>query len=207
MTRLLEVRDLAVSFDTPGGEVRAVRGVSFDIDRGETVALVGESGSGKSTLGRAIIGLVPILSGTVRFDGREPLGQGAGGLAAYRRHVAMMFQDPVASLSPRLIVKSLITEPFLIHGLRDKDLDAEARRLLALVGLPGDFVGRYPQAHGEPAFARHCGRGRAAEPLTPEGPSLQEARPCPARDATGARHRLWAQPGGGGALRLLVAWV
>jgi oligopeptide/dipeptide ABC transporter ATP-binding protein len=122
----------------------AVLDVSFAVQAGSTFALVGESGSGKSTLGRAIIGLVPVHAGTVTFDGARPLDRGSSGLAAYRRHVAMMFQDPVASLSPRLTVRSLITEPFAIHGLKDKDRDAEARRLLALVGLPPDFVGRYP---------------------------------------------------------------
>jgi peptide/nickel transport system ATP-binding protein len=155
MSTLLEVDRLHVRFKAMGPikarlvgiENRfldAVLDVSFAVQAGSTFALVGESGSGKSTLGRAIIGLVPVHAGTVKFDGAQPLGQGGGGLAAYRRHVAMMFQDPVASLSPRLTVRSLITEPFAIHGLRDKDRDAEARRLLALVGLPPDLVGRYP---------------------------------------------------------------
>jgi oligopeptide/dipeptide ABC transporter ATP-binding protein len=171
MSALLEVDRLHVRFEAMGPVkaqllrvenrfLDAVLDVSFAVRAGTTFALVGESGSGKSTLGRAIIGLVPIHGGSVRFDGRAPLGQGAAGLAAYRRHVAMMFQDPVASLSPRLTVKSLITEPFLIHGLKGKDLDAEARRLLALVGLPGDFVGRYPhQLSG--GQARRVGVARA----------------------------------------------
>jgi len=155
MSTLLEVDRLHVRFKAMGPikarlvgiENRfldAVLDVSFAVQAGSTFALVGESGSGKSTLGRAIIGLVPVHAGTVKFDGAQPLDRGGGGLAAYRRHVAMMFQDPVASLSPRLTVRSLITEPFAIHGLRDKDRDAEARRLLALVGLPPDLVGRYP---------------------------------------------------------------
>jgi len=122
----------------------AVLDVSFAVQAGSTFALVGESRFRKSTLGRAIIGLVPVHAGTVTFEDARPLDRGGGGLAAYRRHVAMMFQDPVASLSPRLTVRSLITEPFVIHGLRDKDRDAEARRLLALRRLPPDFVGRYP---------------------------------------------------------------
>ena len=155
MSTLLEVDRLHVRFKAMGPikarlvgiENRfldAVLDVSFAVQAGSTFALVGESGSGKSTLGRAIIGLVPVHAGTVTFDGARPLDRSGGGLAAYRRHVAMMFQDPVASLSPRLTVRSLITEPFVIHGLKDKDRDAEARRLLALVGLPPDFVGRYP---------------------------------------------------------------
>jgi len=171
MTALLDVDRLHVRFQTLGPikarllgvENRfldAVLDVSFSVAAGTTFALVGESGSGKSTLGRAILGLAPIHGGSVHFDGSEPLRQGNAGLAAYRRHIAMMFQDPVASLSPRLTVKSLITEPFVIHGLRDKDRNAEARRLLGLVGLPADFAGRYPhQLSG--GQARRVGVARA----------------------------------------------
>lgn len=171
MSPLLEVRDLHVRFEAAGPIkamvlgmknrfIDAVLNVSFAVPAGKTLALVGESGSGKSTLGRAIIGLAPIHRGTVRFDGGEPLTEGRAGIAALRRNVAMMFQDPVASLSPRLTVKSLITEPFVIHGMTDRDLDAEARRLLQLVGLPADFVGRYPhQLSG--GQARRVGVARA----------------------------------------------
>ena len=84
----------------------------------------------------------------------------AATLQAYRRNVAMMFQDPVASLSPRLSVQTLITEPFLIHGMGERDLPAEARRLLGLVGLPPDFASRYPhQLSG--GQARRVGVARA----------------------------------------------
>jgi len=137
----------------------AVLDVSFQVRSGTTLALVGESGSGKSTLGRAILGLVPITGGIVRFEGEEPLKQGKPA-PTYFRHVAMMFQDPISSLSPRRTVKSLITEPFIVHGLTKRDLDAEARRLLALVGLPKDFVDRYPhQLSG--GQARRVGVARA----------------------------------------------
>jgi oligopeptide/dipeptide ABC transporter ATP-binding protein len=171
MTALLEVDNLHIRFPFLGTikarllgiENRfldAVLDVSFKIEAGTTFALVGESGSGKSTLGRAIIGLVPVTSGRVHFDGVEPLGLSGAALAAYRRNVAMMFQDPVASLSPRLTVRSLITEPFAIHGLKDRDLGAEANRLLGLVGLPMDFAGRYPhQLSG--GQARRVGIARA----------------------------------------------
>jgi oligopeptide/dipeptide ABC transporter ATP-binding protein len=171
MTALLDVQSLRVRFPLlgpirarlAGVENRfldAVLDVSFQVEAGTTFALVGESGSGKSTLGRAIIGLVPATSGYVRFGSVEPLGLSGAALAAYRRDVAMMFQDPIASLSPRLTVRSLITEPFAIHGLKDKDLNAEARRLLALVGLPADFAGRYPhQLSG--GQARRVGVARA----------------------------------------------
>jgi oligopeptide/dipeptide ABC transporter ATP-binding protein len=137
----------------------AVLDVSFRVQPGTTLALVGESGSGKSTLGRAILGLVPIAGGIVRFEGQEPLKNGKAA-PGYLRNVAMMFQDPISSLSPRRTVKSLITEPFIVHGLTDRDLDAEARRLLALVGLPKDFAERYPhQLSG--GQARRVGVARA----------------------------------------------
>ena len=138
----------------------AVLDVSFTLRRGTTLALVGESGSGKSSLGRALIGLVPIAGGTVLFEGAEPLKQNPRGEKRYHRDVAMMFQDPISSLSPRRTVRSLITEPFIVHGLGKKDLDAEGRRLLALVGLPKDFAGRYPhQLSG--GQARRVGVARA----------------------------------------------
>jgi oligopeptide/dipeptide ABC transporter ATP-binding protein len=138
----------------------AVLDVSFALRAGTTLALVGESGSGKSTLGRAIVGLVPIAGGRVRFQGEEPLKAGAGAARAYHRDVAMMFQDPVSSLSPRRTVRALITEPFVIHGLSERGLDQEAERLLALVGLPKDFAGRYPhQLSG--GQARRVGVARA----------------------------------------------
>ena len=171
MSGLLEVSNLHVRFPLLGPikarllgvenrYLDAVLDVSFSVAPGTTFALVGESGSGKSTLGRAIIGLVPIQAGSVRFDGEEPLLRGRAAIAAYRRHMAMMFQDPVASLSPRLTVKSLITEPFVIHGMKGRNLEAEARRLLALVGLPADFAGRYPhQLSG--GQARRVGVARA----------------------------------------------
>jgi peptide/nickel transport system ATP-binding protein len=144
----------------PNRFLDAVLDVSFTLDRGTTMALVGESGSGKSTLGRAVIGLVPIAGGSVRFEGAEPLSENPKGEKSYHRDVAMMFQDPISSLSPRRNVRSLITEPFVVHGLGRRDLDAEARRLLALVGLPKDFVGRYPhQLSG--GQARRVGVARA----------------------------------------------
>lgn len=167
---LLEVERLHVRFPLMGPVkatlfqvqnrfLDAVLDVSFRLQPGTTLALVGESGSGKSTLGRALLGLVPIARGSVRFEGEEPLKQGKPA-PSYLRHVAMMFQDPISSLSPRRTVKSLITEPFIVHGLTRRDLDAEARRLLALVGLPADFCERYPhQLSG--GQARRVGVARA----------------------------------------------
>ena len=140
--------------------VEAVIDVSLTIKSGTTLAIVGESGSGKSTLARAIVGLTPFSSGTIRCEGNDPFASGIHPGRAYHRDVAMMFQDPVSSLSPRRTVKSLIIEPFIVHGLKEKDLGAEAKRLLALVGLPADFAGRYPhQLSG--GQARRVGLARA----------------------------------------------
>ena len=158
MTALLEVESLRVRYRVAGPVrvrlmglvpfIDAVLDVSFAIAAGTTFALVGESGSGKSTLARAIMGLVPVHGGAIRFAGDA------------RREMAMMFQDPVGSLSPRLTVQSLITEPFRIHRIGGRNLAAEARRLLALVGLPADFAGRYPhQLSG--GQARRVGVARA----------------------------------------------
>jgi ABC-type dipeptide/oligopeptide/nickel transport system ATPase subunit len=177
VSALLEVENLRVRFRTVG-PVRArlagiadpfldaVLDVSFRVRAGTTFGLVGESGSGKSTLGRAVLGLVPVHSGTIRFDGATPAGTSDAAFAGFRRHIALMFQDPVASLSPRLTVKSLITEPFVIHGLGDRDCDAEARRLLDMVNLPASFAGRYPHelSGGQ---ARRIGVARALA-LTPK---------------------------------------
>jgi peptide/nickel transport system ATP-binding protein len=140
--------------------VDAVLEVSFALAPGQTLGIVGESGSGKSTLGRAIMGLVRPAAGAIAFDGMSPSARSDAALRPYRRHIAMMFQDPLASLSPRLTVQSLITEPFKIHGLAARDLAGEARRLLAMVGLDPSFASRYPhQLSG--GQARRVGVARA----------------------------------------------
>ncbi len=142
------------------GHIEAVARVGFDLGEGETFAVVGESGSGKTTLARAINGLVRAQAGSIRFQGEELLGASERELRRHRRHVAMMFQDPVGSLSPRLTVRALITEPFRIQGMRERDLAAEAARLLDLVGMPAEFGERYPhQLSG--GQARRVGVARA----------------------------------------------
>jgi peptide/nickel transport system ATP-binding protein len=152
---LLEVDNLTVRFRTMGvvGQllaatkqpwVEAVADVSFELREAKTFALVGESGSGKTTLGRALIGLIPPASGRIRFGGSDRPGRSSSAWKRWRRQMAMMFQDPVGSLSPRLTVRSLISEPLAIHGAGPQDRDAEARRLLGLVGLPTDFGSRFP---------------------------------------------------------------
>lgn len=138
----------AVSVDLPlGGFFTRARlpilmDVSLTVGRGESVALVGESGSGKTTLARAVMGLQAISGGTVALDGEAV--EGAAGHARLRRAAAMMFQDATASLSPRLTVGYLVTEPFLIHGVPLPDPEGMARELLAKVGLPPAMARRYP---------------------------------------------------------------
>ncbi len=171
MSALLEVRDLQVRFRSMGplrARLKGVRdpfidavcGVSFDIQEGETLGLVGESGSGKSTVARAVDGLIPIHAGSVSFQGQELAGLGRRQFAPFRRNMSLMFQDPAGSLSPRMTVRSLVTEPFRIHGYRDRNLKAEATRLLELVGLGDEFAGRFPhQLSG--GQARRVGLARA----------------------------------------------
>ncbi|MEX0758836.1 MAG: ATP-binding cassette domain-containing protein, partial [Tistlia sp.] len=171
MSALLEIESLRVRFRTLGPLkarltgvadpfIDAVCDVSLAIEEGETLGLVGESGSGKSTLARAVMGLVPVAEGSISVAGERIDGLGARALAPYRRRMAMMFQDPVGSLSPRLTVRSLLAEPFKIHGVGGRDLDAEVRRLLGLVGLTPDFAGRFPhQLSG--GQARRVGVARA----------------------------------------------
>ena len=124
--------------------VDAVLDASLTLARGETIGLVGESGSGKTTLGRAVVGLVKARSGHARFEGRDVLGLSPAEFKPLRRDMAMMFQDPVGSLSPRRTLKSLITEPFEIHGNEGRAIDAEADRLCEMVRLPRNFLMRYP---------------------------------------------------------------
>jgi oligopeptide/dipeptide ABC transporter ATP-binding protein len=123
--------------------ISAVADVSLSIAEGGAFGLVGESGSGKTTLGRAILGLVPVERGEIRLQGAALPRRGGATLKAWRRRVAMTFQDPVGSLSPRLTVRALIAEPFRIHRMGVRDLGAEARRLISLVGLSEDFLDRY----------------------------------------------------------------
>ena len=124
--------------------IEAVASVSLTVRAGETVGIVGESGSGKTTFGRALIGLVALAGGSIRFLGREVAGLPEAEWRSVRRDIAMMFQDPVGSLSPRQSVRALLTEPMVIHGARGGDVAREAERLIEMVGLPRDFLDRYP---------------------------------------------------------------
>ena len=161
---ILAVKDVQVSFTvgrlTNRSEILGVAGISFDVRPGETFAIVGESGSGKTTLARAINGLQQISQGEIAFDGNRIDGLGKTRMKPIRRRMSMMFQDPVGSLSPRMTVGDLVTEPYRIHGAGGRNLRDESARLLTLVGLPADYASRYPhQLSG--GQARRVGVARA----------------------------------------------
>jgi oligopeptide transport system ATP-binding protein len=127
------------------GAVRAVDGVSFDIRAGETLGLVGESGSGKSTTGRAILQLEPPTAGKVTFEGVELTTLAPEALRRTRRHMQMIFQDPYASLNPRMSVGRALREPLDIHGVGDaRERGARVAELLERVGLSPDLSSRFP---------------------------------------------------------------
>ncbi|CAN5604798.1 dipeptide ABC transporter ATP-binding protein [soil metagenome] len=144
---ILTVDGLEVHFPVRGkGVVKAVDGVSFDVRRGETLGIVGESGCGKSTTGLAVLRLVEPTAGRVVLDGAEVTSLAKGDLRRLRRRVAMIFQDPYASLNPRMNVGDIVAEPLEIHGLHPGK-DARRRRvddLLAMVGMNPDYRTRYP---------------------------------------------------------------
>ncbi len=119
------------------GDIKAVDGVSFGIDQGETLGLVGESGCGKSTLGRAILRLYEPTDGRVVFDGQDITHAKESDLRPLRRRMQMVFQDPFASLNPRHSVGRIVGEPLRIHSISNRaETAARVRELLSLVGLP-----------------------------------------------------------------------
>ena len=145
MSALLEIRDLVVAYASPGGRARAVDGASLDVQRGETLALVGESGSGKTSLGRAVLRLVATGSGSVRFDGDDVLTLAGDALRTFRRKAQVVFQDPKASLDPRMRVGEIVREGIDIHALASRaDGDRRVERLLEEVGLSAADAERLP---------------------------------------------------------------
>ena len=123
-----------------------LHGVDLTIGRGETVGIVGESGSGKTTLGRALLGLVPLSGGSIRFDGEEIGGRSEAAMRPLRRRMQMIFQDPMSSLNPRRAIRYILADPLLLHGLaKDRvEADARIRTVLDRVGLPLSALDRYP---------------------------------------------------------------
>ena len=145
MTDLLTATDLTKHFRTRSGLVRAVDGVSFSLARGETLALVGESGCGKSTTARLVLRLIEPTAGRVEFEGQDITAIPGGALRRLRRRMQIVFQDPFASLNPRMTVGDTLDEPLLIHGYGDAaKRRARVAELLQLVGLPPEHVRRYP---------------------------------------------------------------
>jgi oligopeptide transport system ATP-binding protein len=150
---LLEVRDLSRHFGSSSlfgrarPPVRAVDGVSFSVLPGETLALVGESGSGKSTTARLVLRLIDPTAGRIRFEGRDITGATQRELRPLRRRMQMVFQDPFASLDPRLTVRQTLEEPLLVHGIGSAaERRARVDELLGLVGLGPHHAGRYTHA-------------------------------------------------------------
>jgi oligopeptide transport system ATP-binding protein len=149
---LVRVEDLKMHFPVYGGmlrrqvgAVRAVDGISFDIRRGETLGLVGESGCGKSTTGRALLRLYRATGGKILFEGTDIASLDDEPLRRMRPRMQMIFQDPQASLNPRMTVGAIIAEPLVEHGkYKDRDRKQKVRELLDAVGLNPDYVNRYP---------------------------------------------------------------
>jgi oligopeptide transport system ATP-binding protein len=149
---LVVVRDLRKYFPITAGilqrhvaDVRAVDGIDFEIRAGETLGLVGESGSGKTTAGRVILRLADATGGSVTFDGRELTGLSRGELRPLRKEMQIIFQDPYASLNPRMTVGSIIREPLEIHDIaHGAKAEERVQELLRLVGLQPQHANRYP---------------------------------------------------------------
>ncbi len=148
---LLSVRDLRTWFTVDAKEMfakravlKAVDGVSFDINRGETFGLVGESGCGKTTVGRTVVRLYRPHSGQILFDGADLAKLEGKALMSYRRRMQMIFQDPYASLDPRMTVEDIIAEPLRLQGAKKIERRARVRELIGRVGLKADHLNRYP---------------------------------------------------------------
>ena len=148
---VVEVRNLVKNFPIKSGSlfgrsvasVQAVSDISFDLQAGRTLGLVGESGSGKSTAGRCVLRLLPATAGSVRYRGRELLDMHKGELRRLRSELQIVFQDPYASLDPRMTVASIVEEPLLVHHVKG-DRDKKVADLLQLVGLNPEHRNRYP---------------------------------------------------------------
>jgi oligopeptide transport system ATP-binding protein len=150
---LLTVRNLKKYFPIRSGVlvdrtvdyVRAVDDVSFDVHPGETLGLVGESGSGKSTTGYCVLQLLKPTDGSVRFDGDELTTMSKKDLRAVRREIQIVFQDPYASLNPRMTVGDIVAEPLVVHSVGNRrSRRRSAEQLLEVVGFNPDFINRYP---------------------------------------------------------------
>jgi oligopeptide transport system ATP-binding protein len=149
---LLKVKNLKVHYPIFGGplqrrkgSVKAVDGVSFEIFKGETFGLVGESGCGKSTTGRAILRLIQATSGEIWFQGKSIMDASAKHMRGFRKDMQIIFQDPYASLNPRMTVRQILEEPLIVHGIRDaRERERRVSELLDVVGLDTYHGSRFP---------------------------------------------------------------
>ena len=148
---LLQVRGLVKHFPVRSsvlrrtiGQTQAVSGISFDVDRGETLGLVGESGCGKSTTGRMLLRLIEPTDGEIFFAGAETLSAGPKELRKLRRRMQLVFQDPYASLNPRMKVRDIVSEPLEVHGLFDDGSRERIEQMMVTVGLKPEHADRYP---------------------------------------------------------------
>jgi len=172
--RVLEVSDLKKHFPIRGGllgstvgHVYAVDGVSFHIDKGETLSLVGESGCGKSTVGKAVLRLFPLTAGQVVLNGKRIDDMSTGALRPLRRQIQVVFQDPFSSLNPRMKVREILAEPIRNFGLArsEAEVDEKVGALMDKVRLPRDAVNRWPHEFSGGQRQRICiARALAAEP-------------------------------------------
>ncbi|MEV7393021.1 ABC transporter ATP-binding protein [Streptomyces sp. NPDC091215] len=138
----LQVTDLRVAYGTRRARVHVVKGVSFAIAPGETLGLVGESGSGKTTIGRALLGLAPVVHGTITFRGQDVTHLPRSRRRVLARDIQVVFQDPYSSLNPSMTIEDILVEPLRVAGVAEGR--ARIRELLEQVGLPGDAGARYP---------------------------------------------------------------
>ena len=147
---LISVRDLKMYFPVGGGLfekkklLKAVDGVSFDVFPGETFGLVGESGCGKTTVGRTVVRLYQPTAGQILFNGTDIAPLNEKEVQPYRNRMQMIFQDPYASLNPRMTVASIVGEPLRYQGMNVKDINDRVRELIECVGLKEDHLNRYP---------------------------------------------------------------
>ena len=145
---LLDISQLRVAFPVRGWRrppVEVLHGVDLAVPEGRTLGLVGESGSGKSTIGRAVLGLVPVASGTIRWRGRDVVGSGRAARRDLSSEIQVVFQDPYTSLNPSMTIADILAEPLRVTGATRQDAAARVRELLDQVALPADAARRLPR--------------------------------------------------------------
>ena len=141
---ILDIQNLTKYFTVPAGVVHSVENITFTVSKGETLGLVGESGCGKTTAGRTIIRLYDPTAGKILFNGRDITTLTPREMLPFRKHMQMIFQDPYASLNPRMTAADIIREPLIIHGFPKDEHNDRIAHLLRLVGLSTEQAGRYP---------------------------------------------------------------